>query len=110
MKHIEKLKTAGKARSKEWPKIRKAWLKRYPRCALCGGKEKITVHHMIPFHLNPLLELDPTNLITLCEGRKVVNCHLVFGHWGNFRTKYNPRIKDVVNEWRPHLMSKQTMQ
>lgn len=107
--NIEQQKTHGKKRSSGWPAKRKAWLKKYPRCALCGGKEKITVHHIRPFHLHPELELDDTNFITLCEGKKVVNCHLVFGHFGNFRTKYNAVVKEAVNFWRPHLMSKEKM-
>lgn len=106
---IEQQKTHGIPRAKEWPKLRGKWLKHYPRCALCGGKEKITVHHIRPFHLHPELELDNTNLITLCEGKKVVNCHLVFGHFGNFRTKYNANVKEMVNIWRPRLMSKKKM-
>lgn len=105
----EKLKTNGKKRSNEWPKLRKAWLKKYPHCALCGGKTKVTVHHIRPFHLHPELELDKTNFVTLCEGKKGLNCHLMFGHFGDFAKKYNINVKNDVNNFRPNLMSKKKM-
>ena len=85
--HPQKLN--GKKRSPEWGKIRKAHLAKFPTCAACGGKTKITVHHMKPFHLHPELELDPTNLITLCEGNKDINCHLVEGHYWSFAKRFN---------------------
>jgi hypothetical protein len=44
---------------------------------------------MLPFHLDPQLELDQTNLITLCMGTK--ECHLVIGHGGDFH-HYNPNV------------------
>lgn len=54
---------------------------------MCGGEEKLEVHHIRPFHLHPDLELDPDNLITLCEaGHDGSNCHLLFGHLGNFKS------------------------
>jgi hypothetical protein len=74
-------------RSSRWPTVRKAHLAANPNCAACGGSDKLEVHHVAPFHLHPELELDPNNLVTLCESlRNGVNCHLLFGHLGNFRS------------------------
>jgi len=54
---------------------------------VCGGKEKLEVHHLQPFHIKPDLELDPNNLITLCESKNHgINCHLFIGHLGNYKS------------------------
>lgn len=82
-----------KQRSSEWPKVKREHLKNNPNCETCGKTDKITVHHILPFHLFPNKELDSKNLITLCEG-DICNCHLVFGHWFDWK-KYNP---DIVRE------------
>ncbi|MGA7781162.1 MAG: HNH endonuclease signature motif containing protein [Paraburkholderia sp.] len=75
------------ARSGKWPTVRKQHLALHPTCEVCGGTQKLEVHHRRPFHLHPNLELDPKNLVTLCEANKDgVNCHLLFGHLGNFRS------------------------
>ena len=66
---------AAGARSPEWPRLRKDWLRAYPTCAACGTRKKLEVHHVRPVHVAPALELDWTNLMTLCR-----TCHLVFGH------------------------------
>jgi hypothetical protein len=78
---------AGSKRSDKWPSVRKAHLEKFPSCAVCGGKEKLEVHHIEVFHLNPAKELDPSNLITLCEAKKDgLFCHLAVGHLGNFKS------------------------
>jgi 5-methylcytosine-specific restriction protein A len=69
----------GAARSSHWPAVRAAHLKANPACAACGARAPLEVHHVKPFHLYPVLELDPANLITLCESPSH-NCHLMFGH------------------------------
>jgi hypothetical protein len=80
-------------RSSKWPSVRKKFLSVFPRCASCGGSSKVEVHHIVPFHLNPALELDFDNLITLCESKKYgLNCHLFVGHRGNYRDA-NPECK-----------------
>ena len=89
----------GHKRSSEWPNVRKEHLEKQPLCALCGGKESLEVHHCLPFHLHPDLELDPTNLITLCESKKGgVNCHLLFGHLSNFRS-FNRTVTSDSKLW-----------
>lgn len=82
---LEKIKTHGKKRSDQWPKTRKAHLKLQPACVVCGDKKDPQVHHVKPFHLHPELELELSNLITLCEGMER-NCHRLFGHLDNFKS------------------------
>ena len=76
-------------RSSEWPTVRKHFLASSPTCAACGGISLLNVHHKEPFHLDPKLELDPSNLITLCMGK--LECHLLLGHCDNWKG-YNPNV------------------
>ena len=76
---------AHKLRSPQWAHVEKAFLELNGFCAACGGKEHLQVHHIKPFHLFPELELDPKNLITLCEVKAIGNHHLNFGHRGNWK-------------------------
>lgn len=85
---------SGHPRSTEWPKVREEHLKKFPVCAACGSKEKLQVHHCMPFHLQPELELDPNNLITLCESSGS-SCHLKWGHLGSFKL-YNPKVRETA--------------
>ena len=95
-------------RSGKWPSVRKTHLEAHPTCELCGGTKKLNVHHIKPFHLHPELELDPSNLITLCEeDRGGVNCHLFFGHLGNFRTGVNPDVRQDVESWTNRIVFKE---
>ena len=89
-------KEQGNPRSGKWPTLRKKILVRNPVCAVCGGNKKLEVHHIKPFHLHRSLELDPTNLIVLCEnGNDGINCHLAFGHLGSFKSFNSNVIKDA---------------
>lgn len=93
----------GAKRSSEWQKVRKEHIKANPRCAVCGGTKKVEVHHVIPFHLAPDLELDPLNLISLCERKKYgLNCHLLIGHLGNY-SKVNSTCELDIAAWRMKL-------
>ena len=93
-------------RSKDWPIVREAHLKENPACAVCGGKESVEVHHKKPFHLHPELELEPTNLISLCEAKKYgVNCHLLFGHLGNYKTE-NLHLESDVKTWQKRFLER----
>lgn len=99
---------AGMKRSSEWPRIRKEHLEKHPTCALCGGKDKIEVHHKKPFHLHPELELDPANLISLCEAKgNGINCHLAFGHLGSFKS-LNEGVEADAFEWNHKITSRPT--
>lgn len=103
IKHI-KDKLQGKAkkghrRSSKWSKIRKEFLVKNNRCAVCESTSKLEVHHKIPFHVDPSKELDEDNLVTLCENKKYgLNCHLLMGHLGNYR-KHNKLIDIDVKLW-----------
>jgi len=100
-------------RSPRWRTVEEHWLVDHNVCAVCGGIERLNVHHVEPFHLFPWLELaDGThdvyddngvnlgaiaNLITLCMGEK--ECHLKIGHGGDFRA-YNPDVRHDAIEIR----------
>lgn len=79
-------------RSRRWPKARLEHLKLFPKCAACGAKEHLEVHHVKPVHAYPELELVQTNLITLCDGPGK-SCHLTFGHLGSWYS-WNVTIVD----------------
>lgn len=85
----EKVKSTG--RSPHWGSVRDEAIAAHGSCAACGSSRRLQVHHVMPFHLHPELELDPANLIVLCMDEN--ECHLRIGHGGSFRC-YNP---DVVS-------------
>lgn len=77
----------GINRSPKWKQVRKLHLSKQPNCMVCGSSYKPEVHHIIPVHADPSKELDPENLITLCDKY----CHFIFGHLMNWWS-YNPNI------------------
>jgi 5-methylcytosine-specific restriction enzyme A len=79
-------------RSGQWPAVRKKHLEMEPSCQACGTKKNLAVHHIQPFHEHPKLELDHSNLITLCEEH---HCHLVFGHLCSWYS-YNANVREDV--------------
>ena len=96
----QSLKTLGAARSSGWQKVRKEYITKYPFCALCSGTKTLEVHHKQPFHIKPELELDPKNLITLCEsGKNGIVCHRAFGHLGDYKS-VNNQVDDDVMVWK----------
>ena len=86
--HLPRPPVYGAARSGKWRALEQNWLKIHPYCAGCGTTDQVTVHHKEPFHLCPEKELDPCNLITLCERHC---CHLMLGHAGDWHA-YNPHV------------------
>lgn len=90
----------GSKRSSKWPAVRKKHLQMFPTCAVCGGTKKVEVHHVKPYHTHPELELDPNNLVTLCESKSKggLNCHLLIGHSGNYK-KINPDVVEDAAYW-----------
>lgn len=93
-------------RSNQWSKVRDEHIRRQPECQVCGGTKDLIVHHKQPFHLFPELELQDDNLITLCETEKNgVNCHLLFGHLGNFRS-FNAKVDEDVRNWQVKLATR----
>lgn len=86
--------TFFKRRSSAWKKFRDDFIRENPVCKVCGGSKNVIAHHIIPFHKDPALELEKSNLVTLCEsGKGGLNCHLFCGHKGNYRD-VNQNIKD----------------
>ena len=94
-----------KARSGHWAALRKEHLKKEPCCQWCGGTYKLQVHHIRPFHLHPELELDPDNLITLCQVPETDH-HLDIGHNGNFVTGYNLNVRRDCDKHEKELRAK----
>lgn len=93
----------GASRSGKWPGVRAEHLKKFPECEVCGGTSNLSAHHIKPFHTHPELELDPRNLMTLCESKRFgLNCHLLIGHLGNFR-RVNPSVWADAETWRLKL-------
>lgn len=100
---VEGKAAKGARRSSQWRKVRKAHLETNPECFICGSKHALEVHHIIPFNLAPDKELDPENLMTLCENKKYgINCHLLVGHLGNYR-KINPNVFIDATTWKLKL-------
>ena len=82
------------SRSSNWNKIRKTHLEENNSCCGCGKTDKLEVHHIEPYHVNPNRELDPSNLITLCK-----SCHFTIGHlmdWNSWNI-------DVINDCEVYL-------
>ena len=97
---VEEIQILGLPRSSKWKKTRDEHLKKQPYCMICGSTKNLVPHHILPFHMDAAKELDPENLITLCEGN--FNCHLFFGHLKNW-TRYNPNIIEDARVWREKL-------
>jgi len=91
----QRLKALLTGRHPRWPSLRATHLKTHLACAACGGKKKLEVHHVQPFHLKPLLELDPGNLITLCDKR---GCHFAFGHLYDWKS-WNVGVVKAAAGW-----------
>lgn len=93
----------GAARSSDWHAVRDAFLVEHPTCACCGGTKHLRVHHIVPFWVRQDLELDPENLIVLCEAKKFgINCHLLVGHHGNWKL-WNPGVRVTARTWNMRL-------
>ena len=72
---VPPLGVVGAARSGKWPAVRAEYLRLHPTCEACGTDRELNVHHVHPFHEHPELELQMSNLITLCRTH-----HLALGH------------------------------
>ena len=87
---------AHESRSPQWPKVRAAHLKAEPHCAFCKLPAE-EVHHIIPYHEQPALELVDDNLISLCH-----HCHFMWGHLCNFDHS-NPRVREDARAFRKRV-------
>ena len=88
----------GVARSSKWSAVRAAHLEAHPRCAACGRYTHLEVHHIEPFHVKPELELEPSNLLTLCD-YPTASCHLHLGHLGSWAA-WNPQVRAWADTYR----------
>lgn len=86
------------ARAPGWSKLAKEHLAAFPRCACCGSRKDVVPHHKVPVHVRGDLELDPTNLITLCPC-----CHLLVGHLKHWRS-WNPDVVLDAAEWQDKIL------
>ncbi len=89
---FRELVTKPLTRSSGWSGVRSRHIRREPQCAVCRRRKDLEVHHIEDYSTRPELELEDSNLITLCSGS--TKCHFVFGHLGNWRS-INP---DVVED------------
>jgi 5-methylcytosine-specific restriction endonuclease McrA len=93
---VQVIRALAAGRSSRWPAARGEHVARHPTCAACGGTKQLNVHHILPFHLFPELELAPENLITLCEKK---HCHFVWGHLNaNWKT-WNESVSEDARRW-----------
>lgn len=88
-------------RSPKWPTVRKQHLAIYPNCAACGRNKKVEVHHIKPVHLHPELELDPDNLLSLCDDP----CHLIFGHFFDYKS-WNINVREDCEVYYNRLLKR----
>ena len=96
IKSIIREKRKLKTRSPHWDSVRKTFIQAHPSCEACGSLKKLQVHHILPFHLCPELELDTSNLITLCMDNN--ECHLEIGHGGSFKS-FNPYVRPFAQRF-----------
>ena len=93
-------RTFGARRSPRWEHLRRQHLIERPFCAVCETIEDCEVHHIKPFFLFPELELDPSNLITLCREH-----HYFFGHLNDW-SSYNPDVETDALIYRGKLRNR----
>ena len=74
-------------RSPQWADVRKGKLKASPKCAACQSVTNLEVHHVVPYHVSPEMELLEGNLISLCR-----ECHFTFGHLKDW-TSWNAAVR-----------------
>jgi hypothetical protein len=86
----------------EMTKAKRAYRDAHPECAICGNRKYLEVHHVIPVHVDHTLACDLDNFITLCDPKNN-GCHRWFGHFGNFRSKWNLEIREFAIKSRYHL-------
>lgn len=91
--------TFGQARDSGWRKLRNQHIRAHPRCAVCETTAKVEAHHIVPVHVDPSLEMDFTNLITLCRPH-----HFTFGHLCDWRA-HNPTVREDAAVWWARILA-----
>lgn len=95
-------RACGASRSPKWRSFRDQYLRYNASCAVCGFNKYLNVHHIKPFHLFPELELIRDNLITLGEKCPTGNHHLLFGHFGLWKS-YNIEVVSDASLWKTKI-------
>ena len=96
LKQITEWLQGAPPRSSQWPAFRKAFLKKNKSCAACGTTSKLEVHHILPYHEFPGMELQEMNCITLCGTGG--GCHITFGHLQNWKS-WNVHVRQDAEEY-----------
>jgi hypothetical protein len=108
----------GIRRSSHWPTVEKHFLAANPGCFVCSADQHqarikqvgalatrgLQVHHKFPFHFcillgRPDLEVDPRNLVVLCEdelGVATEDHHNIVGHYRNFQSWDDALDKNIA--------------
>jgi len=89
-------------RSGEWRRVRDQFVEKFPVCAACGSSAALNVHHVIPFHVRPDLELDEWNLITLCREHHFRIGHDPDGPWRSKKPSWsasNPLVREHAEQF-----------
>ena len=94
----------GGERDSRWREVRAEHIQKEPVCQACGKTTKLDVHHIVPVAIDKSRELDPENLITLCNQP----CHLVFGHFMSYYC-YNSAVRKMAAEYRAALDKRKCM-
>jgi hypothetical protein len=76
-------------------KAKQAYIVKHPECAVCGNVKSVECHHVIPVHVDILESCSTYNFISLCDSFNN-GCHKWLGHFGNFKTKWNPDIRQYA--------------
>lgn len=97
LRHKARDLSVSKKRSSKWHTVQKNFLIKNPCCAICGSIKKLNVHHKKPFHLYPELELEESNLITLCMDKR--ECHLLIAHGDNF-SYFCPNLEEYIKQYK----------
>lgn len=95
--------TAEDERSSRWRSVRDDFVRRFPTCAACGSTRSLNVHHVVPFHTRPDLELYPPNLITLCREHHFFIGHDPDGPWKPGKPSWSASNPLVRRHSRQHL-------
>lgn len=93
-------------RSPRWPAVRSHFLLKHPSCAGCGGTEDLEVHHKMPVHEYPQLELVEDNLVVLCE-KSGHCCHYHLGHLLSW-VAWNVDVEDDAARFLKKVVSRRT--
>jgi hypothetical protein len=99
---IDEVEPLGE-RSSAWSRVRAEFVAEHPDCEACGSREKLNVHHIQPFHIHPELELEPSNLITLCFEHHFKIGHDPDGPWRPKKPKWtawNPAVRKHAEQMR----------